>query len=307
MTVSGIGAAGSASVNAMGTVPAPLKLAVSGKGIAGRYIVVMRSGKIVGASAVRAKAEDARVRYGASVRQVYGRVVTGFAADLTDDALQRLRLDADVAYIEQDQEMHAIGTQANPPWGLDRIDQRNLPLNLSYNYDSNGTGVNAYIIDTGIRSTHSEFAGRVGAGYDVIDGGAPDDCNGHGTHVAGTVGGSTYGVAKGVTLHGVRVLDCSGSGSTSGVIAGIDWVTANRVLPAVANMSLGGGASSALDLAVRNSVAAGIVYAVAAGNSNTDACSTSPAREASAITVGATSMAVATPIACTARPARKTQ
>ena len=271
------------------TVRAPLALAGAGKGVAGRYIVVMRTGRVAGATALRAKADVVQTRGGARVTQVFGRAVNGFVAELTDVAVNQMRLDPDVAFIEQDQIFRAIGTQSNPPWGLDRLDQRSLPLNSSYSYDVNGAGVHAYIIDTGIRSTHSDFAGRVAGGYDAVDGGTPDDCNGHGTHVAGTVGGSSYGVAKGVTLHGVRVLDCGGSGYTSGVIAGIDWVTANHVKPAVANMSLGGGASSALDLAVRNSVAAGVTYAVAAGNENTDACNSSPAREASAITVGATS------------------
>jgi len=184
--------------------------------------------------------------------------------------------------------MEALVTQTNPPWGLDRIGQRDLPLNQTYSYTTNGTGVNAYIIDTGIRRTHTQFGGRAFVGFDAIgDGQNTNDCNGHGTHVSGTVGGSTYGVAKNVRLFAVRVLSCSGSGSNAGVIAGVNWVTNNRIRPAVANMSLGGGASTALDTAVRNSIAAGVTYAIAAGNSNTNAANSSPARVTQAITVGA--------------------
>jgi subtilisin family serine protease len=194
--------------------------------------------------------------------------------------------------------MTASAIQSNPTWGLDRIDQHTLPLSASYTYNATGDGVTAYIIDTGILFSHSEFGGRATTGVDEITaGGDASDCNGHGTHVSGTVGGATYGVAKAVKLVAVRVLGCNGSGSNTGVIAGIDWVTAQHQAdpskPAVANMSLGGGASSALDQAVANSVAAGVTYAVAAGNGNIfgiaqDACTTSPAREPSAITVSAT-------------------
>jgi len=181
-------------------------------------------------------------------------------------------------------------TQSNATWGLDRLDQRDLPLNATYSYDKTGSGVTAYIIDTGIRLSHNDFGGRATSGYDAIDGGSADDCNGHGTHVSGTVGGTTYGVAKGVRLVAVRVLDCGGSGSNSGVIAGVNWVTSNHAAgqPAVANMSLGGGVSTALDQAVSNSIADGVTYALAAGNSNANACNSSPARTPNAITVGAT-------------------
>ena len=267
---------------------APLRMAPAGVGIPGRYIVVFRDDRVSSARAVRAKIAVARGAAGTSVQQVYGSALFGYAAQLSDAALTQVRRDPDVAFVQQDQIVRANTTQSNPPWGLDRIDQRSLPRDFSYTYDVDGSGVHAYVIDTGIRATHVEFAGRVGAGYDVIDGGAPDDCHSHGTHVAGTIGGRTYGVAKNVTLHGVRVLDCQGSGTDSGVIAGIDWVTANHIKPAVANMSLGGGASPALDLALRNSVAAGVVHVVAAGNENTNACYGSPAREPLAITVGAT-------------------
>jgi subtilisin family serine protease len=171
------------------------------------------------------------------------------------------------------------------------VDQRALPLDQTYSYNKTGFGVRAYIIDTGIRFGHSQFGGRATSGFDAVDGGSADDCNGHGTHVAGTVGGSTYGVAQAVTLIGVRVLNCQGSGSTSGVIAGIDWVTAHAVRPAVANMSLGGGISSSVDNAVKNMIASGVATAVAAGNSNQDACKSSPARVAVAMTIGATNKA----------------
>ncbi len=270
---------------------APLKMASAGQAVIGRYIVVLRRDRVTSVDAVRAKVSVARGNAGVRVRHVYESVIRGYAAQISDGALAQLRKDPDVAYIEQDRVVHAIqagNMQANPPWGLDRIDQSNLPLNESYSYDVDGAGVHAYIIDTGIRSTHAEFSGRVGEGFDAVDGGDPDDCNGHGTHVAGTIGGTTYGVAKGVTLHGVRVLDCEGSGYDSDVIAGIDWVTVNHVKPAVANMSLGGDASDALDEAVQKSVEAGVVHVVAAGNESTNACNGSPSREPSALTVGAT-------------------
>jgi subtilisin family serine protease len=191
--------------------------------------------------------------------------------------------------------MHAFTTQTGATWGLDRIDQRNRPLSGTFTYTNTGAGVKAYVIDTGIRFSHSQFGGRAVSGYDAVDGGSADDCHGHGTHVSGTIGGSTYGVAKGVELVGVRVLNCSGSGSTSGVIAGVDWVTGNHAAgqPAVANMSLGGSVSTALDSAVQRSINDGVSYAIAAGNGNIlgfaqNACNTSPARVGAAMTISAT-------------------
>jgi subtilisin family serine protease len=257
--------------------------------IPGQYIVVLEDD--VRAAPVAA----AHARAGARVLAVYGAALEGYAARLTPAQLAAVRADPRVAWIEADQTVVALPTQTNPPWGLDRIDQRSRPLSGTYTYFRTGTGVKAYIIDTGIRFSHTQFGGRAVTGYDAVNGGSADDCNGHGTHVAGTVGGSTYGVAKGVTLVGVRVLNCNGSGTTSGVIAGVNWVTGNHQAgqPAVANMSLGGGASSALDSAVRNSIADGVSYAIAAGNGNwagiaQNACNSSPARVGEAMTISAT-------------------
>ena len=227
--------------------------------------------------------------HGADAVAVYQHALKGFAVQLTEQQAEILAGDPRIDFVEPDQPVELVATQSPATWGLDRIDQRDLPLNNAYTYNQTGQGVHAYVIDTGVRASHQEFAGRMGNGFTAInDGQGTNDCNGHGTHVAGTTGGTTYGVAKAVTLHAVRVLSCSGSGSTSGVIAGVDWVTQNHVKPAVANMSLGGSISSALDQAVANSIAAGVSYAIAAGNSNANACNASPARVASANTVGAT-------------------
>ncbi len=241
-------------------------------------------------------AAEHSARFGAQVTQIYENALKGYAATLPAGVIGGVFGDARVKSIELDAPVEAFTTQANATWGIDRIDQRTLPLSTTFTYLNTGAGVKAYIIDTGIRRSHTQFGGRAIDGRDTVDGALPAaDCHGHGTHVAGTVGGSTYGVAKGVTLVAVRVLNCSGSGTTSGVIAGIDWVTGNHQAgqPAVANMSLGGGVSSALDTAVRNSIADGVSYAIAAGNGNAfgqavNACNTSPARVTQAMTVSAT-------------------
>ncbi len=232
-------------------------------------------------------AKSQAVAEGAKVRYEYTSALKGFAGSLTPKALDVLRSNPDVAYIEADQRVHATETQSPATWGLDRIDQRNRPLSNSYTYNQTGAGVNAYVIDTGLLGSHTEFTGRVGTGYTAInDGRGTTDCAGHGTHVAGTVGGTTHDVAKCARIFPVRVLGCDGSGSNAGVIAGVDWVTSNHVKPAVANMSLGGSDSSALDSAVVRAINAGVTMAVAAGNDNANACSGSPNKVPAALTVG---------------------
>ncbi len=215
--------------------------------------------------------------------------IMGGLMKLTKEQSEILAKDPRVAYIEKDQKISLNNTQINPTWGLDRIDQESLPLNQTYEFKSEASNVNVYVIDTGILTTHTDFEGRAFHGVDTVDSDRDaTDCNGHGTHVAGTIGGKRYGVAKKVKLYGIRVLDCVGSGTYSSVIAGVEWVTANHTKPAIANMSLGGPASQALDDAIRASISNGIIYVVAAGNENTNACNSSPARITEAITVGST-------------------
>jgi subtilisin family serine protease len=252
--------------------------------IPGRFIVTLRAD---------AQPDAVAQSHGVQPAFVYRHALNGFAGTMSEAARSGLLQDARVVRVEQDRVVTTMQTQNNATWGLDRIDQRALPLNGTYTYETTASDVNAYIIDTGIRFGHQEFGSRLQSACFDAFGGNCNDGNGHGTHVAGTVGGTVYGVAKGVKLYAVRVLDNAGSGTTSGVIAGVDWVTANHVKPAVANMSLGGGASTALDDAVRASIAAGVTYAVAAGNGDflgrqQPACNYSPARVREALTVGAT-------------------
>jgi subtilisin family serine protease len=221
-----------------------------------------------------------------TLRFTYEAALKGFAARLADEAVAALERHPGVAYVEPDQLYTVDATQSNPPWGLDRIDERSLPLSATYTYTATGSTVRAYIIDTGQQANHPDFGGRASNVYDAF-GGSGNDCHGHGTHVAGTVGSNTYGVAKRAMLRGVRVLNCAGSGTTSGIIAGLDWVRANHVKPAVANMSLGGGYSSSLNSATASLSNAGVFVAVAAGNSNASACNYSPASTSVATTVAA--------------------
>jgi len=257
--------------------------------IAGHYIVVLDDN----ASGARLRSATATATAaGGTVGFTYRAALKGFSASLSSAALTAVRSAPGVKYVEADGRVHLSGRQVNPPsWGLDRVDQRNLPLNQRYKYvNTGGSGVDAYIIDTGMRFTHTDFGGRATSGFDAVDGGSADDCNGHGTHVSGTVGGSTYGIAKSVSLIAVRVLDCGGGGTWEGVIAGVDWVTANHSGPSVANMSIQGGKVQSVNDAITNSINSGVVYAVAAANFSDDACLYSPASTPAAITVGATSI-----------------
>jgi subtilisin family serine protease len=292
---------------------APLHSAPAQTAIAGKYIVVLKSDSAVKgdlhADSASATAATRARGYGVKVDKQFSHAIKGYSATLTDTQLTKVRQDPDVAYVEPDTivklapdnakaadagpvkitESEPVGPDAADAWNLDRIDQRNLPLDTWYNYTANGSFVSAYIIDTGIYSPHPEFQGRVRAGHDSVgDGLNTYDCEGHGTHVAGTVGSATYGVAKNVNLVPVRVLDCTGSGLSSGVIDGVDWVTANHTAWSVANMSLGVSVGdAALDAAVNRSIDSGVTYVVSAGNDDVDACASSPAKVSNALTVAA--------------------
>lgn len=279
------------TANSSPTVLAPtLTSSTTASPIKNQYIVVLQTGSDLPAQAAATIAKQ----HGGQVLFTYNRAIRGFAVRIPEQAtsafLTAMQKNPQVSYVEEDTLMQTNTiTQSNPVWGLDRIDQHNLPLSKSFSYNKTGSAVNAYIVDTGILASHQEFNSRVQTGYSAIaDNNGTNDCNGHGTHVAGTVGGSTYGIAKNVGLVPVRVLDCAGSGAMSGVIAGLDWIIQNGRKPAVVNMSLGGSAYSTLDTAIDNLFNNGYVPVVAAGNSNTDACTSSPARAGKAITVAAT-------------------
>jgi hypothetical protein len=269
-------------------VPSSVSRSNASVPIPGQYIVQFRPSGV--SSLANARYVESRV--GGVTKFVYTTVLNGAAMTLADDAAAALRLDPRILSVDQDQVVSINTTQNNPPsWGLDRVDQRNLPLSSTYTYTPTGAGVTAYILDTGLNFAQTDFGGRASAGIDEITpGGGSVDCNGHGTHTAGTVGSATYGVAKGVKIVAVRVLDCAGSGSYGAVIAGIDWVTAHAVKPAVASMSLGGPFFQPLNDAVTNSLNAGIQYAIAAGNAGTPACNDSPGSTPGVVTVGATTI-----------------
>jgi subtilisin family serine protease len=265
---------------------APAKfIAAKDKAIADQYIVVLKDGPSSNAGAVAQAV-------GAQPKHVYSAALNGFVATLNAGQLKALQNNPNVAYIEQDSEVSIQATQpvSGGQWGLDRIDQRNLPLSGTYTYNSTASNVTAYIVDTGIYTAHTNFGGRAAVAYDAI-GGNGQDCNGHGTFLAGVVGSATYGVAKSVRLRGVRVLNCSGSGAISDVIEGLDWVRANAVKPAVVNLAVGGGANSTYDAAINNLANSGVFVAAVAGSSNADACNYSPGRAAGSYTVAASTSA----------------
>ncbi|MFG2587652.1 S8 family peptidase [Streptomyces sp. NPDC048438] len=256
--------------------------------VPGSYIVTLRPTAGFKASATQGK--QLITAHGGTIERTYTSALNGYAATLSSTEARRLAADPAVASVEQDQKVHSTATQSNAPWGLDRIDQAALPLSGTYTYpDTGGSGATVYVLDTGVRITHQEISGRASYGYDFVDNDSTaQDGAGHGTHVATTVAGTTYGVAKKAKIVAVRVLGNDGSGTTAGVIAGVDWITANHVANSVANVSLGGGASTTLDNAVSKSIASGVTYSIAAGNSGALASGYSPARVATAITVGAT-------------------
>ncbi|MCX2968266.1 MULTISPECIES: S8 family peptidase [Streptomyces] len=281
-----VGGAAAGEPEPLGTV----RGADRGPVVAGEYIVVMDERRTTGAAQVRDRARQLTRAHGGAVERTYTSALRGFAVRATERQARRLAADPAVAFVEPNRLERGDGTQTDPGWHLDRVDQRRLPLDDAYTYDTTATGVTAYVVDSGIRVGHREFGGRARYGYNFVDGTTTaSDCHGHGTHVAAGLGGATHGVAKGVRLVAVKVLNCDNLGTTANVLAGYDWVARNAQRPAVANVSIGGSASDAKDAAVRAMVGAGVTVAVSAGNSNAPACGQSPAREPSVLTVAATS------------------
>jgi len=259
------------------------------------YIAVLKEDRLIahgtprGIDHVRDTAIELAVTLDLEIKHTYEHALLGFSFSAKEGQVMKLIQDPRIAYVEEDGEVFLSATQSNATWGLDRVDQRDRPLNGTYVYDATASNVRVYVIDSGIHASHSDFGGRVLSGATGIsDGRGTGDCNGHGTHVAGTIAGSTWGVAKAARLVPVRVFGCTGGSSNSLIVSGINWVAANHVKPAVANMSLGGPAASTTDTATNNLVNAGVTVVVAAGNENQNACNVSPARVANAITVGST-------------------